>query len=531
MKRVFITIILTQLLLLFFNGYAQDDATIPTYQWAYSYLDQLRLRGYLSELNVIQQPYIQRQVFNSLVKLDNQIQQGDIYLSRQDQWLIDFLNREFKINGISETGGKELIIQSGIWVDEQVWYDKHETRFYTQLRSQVGLSLKNNLYFYNGLLLDQSLLADSTYIGEKWRGFAAYTEQAYLRFTTHDLRIKNSDFQFTIGRDFLNWGTGKTGRLLFSDHAQPLDMLSVSLRYKGLQFIALAADLDHWMLADSLVQKYHAAKANRYLSAHRLIVNLKNKLYFGLTEALLYGGPNSNWELKYHNPLLYYHGELLNGGGYDGNGFLYFDFDWYPWQNWEFYGEILIDDFQLEKTVSGDLEPNETGLILGFQHSNWFGFHGSLLGLEYVRVANRTYNSGFEWEKFLHFNRPIGYYLGNNFDRWNLMAQYLPIKGLQVGVKLDYIRNGEGSILDQWDTPWVNYSVSDGYDEPFPFGVVEKSFIASLNLRAHLKFNTILESQISYQTVENALHEIGRNEKQLSLFMKLHWNIRCNLRY
>ena len=61
--------------------------------------------------------------------------------------------------------------------------DNNETKLYTQLRSQVGFQLGKYLYFYNGVLLDQSLLDDSLYVGEKWRGFAAYTEQAYLRYT------------------------------------------------------------------------------------------------------------------------------------------------------------------------------------------------------------------------------------------------------------------------------------------------------------------------------------------------------------
>jgi len=508
-----------------FSVSAQSQLTIPGYHWAYRYIHQLRLGGYLSELNTIQQPYTVTQVVNSLTNFQKQIQHEIIKPTNQEQWLIDLLAKKFLHKStLKADSTKLLVIQPGIWGDELIFSNNNETKFYTQLRSQLGFKLGKNLYFYNGMLLDQSLLDDSIYSGEKWRGFAAYTEQAYLRFT-------NFGFRFTLGRDFLNWGSGKTGRLLFSDHAQPLDMLSVNFRYRGLQFTALAADLDYWMLADSLVQKYRTQKANRFLSAHRLTINFYNKFYLGLTEALLYGGPNANWELKYHNPMLYYHGELLNGGGHDGNGFLYLDFDWYPCRNWEFYGEILIDDFQLEKTDSGDLEPNETGLILGFQYSDWFGLHGSLLGLEYIRVANRTYNSSFEWEKFVHFNKPIGYYLGNNFDRWNLKANYFPINELQVGLEFDYLRKGEGSILDQWDTPWVNYTLAEGYEEPFPYGIVEKSFLITLNLKYHFRMNAIFESQISYRNIDNTLHEIGINQDSWSFFFSFHWDWKTGFTY
>jgi hypothetical protein len=343
--------------------------------------------------------------------------------------------------------------------------------------------------------------------------------------TNFESRIPNFEFQLTIGRDFLNWGSGKTGRLLFSDHAQPLDHVAVGFKYKGLQFTLLAAQLDQWRLADSLVRAYGTLKADRYLSAHRLTINFKNKLHLGLTEALLYGGPDANWELKYHNPVLYYHGELLNGGGSDGNGLLYLDWDWYPWRNWEFYGEFLIDDLQLEKTVPGDLEPNEVGTILGIRNSDLLGLKGSLVGLEYVRIANRTYNSPYEWEKFIYFNRPIGYCLGNNFDRWNVMASYWIMKGFQVKLTYDYIRQGEGSILDGWDTPWINYTLAEGYDEPFPYGIVEKSAIISLNLRYHCRFNAMIESQVSYGNIANVGHQSGENKNSWTLFFRLHCDI------
>lgn len=531
MIRFRLNVIILQALLLISSLTAQNQSTIPTYHWAYPYLHQLRLSGYLEELNTITQPYTHAQVYQSLEILQHQVQQGRVTPSAQQQWLIQLLMKVFQSSRQPSDEEKQLTIQPGIWTDESLIRDQQETRYYTQLRSQLGVNLKERLTFYHGIRLDQSLLDDPDYTGNKWRGFAGYTEQAYIRFTNYDLRITNSEsripnseIRFSLGRDFLNWGSGKTGRLLFSDYAQPLDQVSVSFRYKGLQFTMLAVDLDHWNLPASAMATYQAQRANRYLTCHRLTVNFKNKFHLGLAEALLYGGPHANWELKYHNPLLYYHGELLNGGGADGNGLLYLDFDWYPWRNWEFYGELLVDDYQLEKTRPGDLEPNEIGLILGVQHGNWLGLDGSLLGLEYVRIANRTYNSALEWEKFVHFKKPLGYYLGNNLDRWHLFASYWLVNGLQVGLSFDYIRQGQGSILDPWDAPWMNYTVAQGYHEPFPYGTVERANTTSLNLKYHFRSNVIIESQISYRSIENVDHAIGKDQQQWSAMVRLHWD-------
>lgn len=537
MKQFIAKFVLVQIVLISSPLDAQNQSTIPSYHWAYDYINQLRVRGYLVELNAIQQPYVEEDVLQSLVQLQDQIQQGKIVPTQPDRWLIDLLLKEFQVR--QQPDG--LIFEPGIWADQSIHYGDEQTKIFTQLRSQVGVGLGEKLYFYNGIRLDQQLRDDPTYISKEWRGFAGYTEQAYFRFTNDDharggcdgahFRFTNLGFRLTVGRDFLNWGAGKTGRLLFSDQAQPLDQIAVDFKYKGLQFTVLAAQLDQWRLSDSLVKTYGTLKANRYLSAHRLTISLKNKFHIGLTEALLYGGPDANWELKYHNPLLYYHGELLNGGGSDGNGLLYLDFDWYPGRDWEFYGEVLVDDFQLEKTGPGDLEPNEIGTIIGLQHSDVLGWKGSLVGLEYVRIANRTYNSGFEWEKFMHFNQPLGYSLGNNLDRWNLMASYWLMKGLQVGLTYDYIRQGQGSILNRWDTPWLSYTVAEGYDEPFPYGVVEQSSILTLNLKYHFRTNAMIESQVSYRAVENVFHEIGVSRDTWSFYLVVHWNWETRFNY
>ena len=530
-RNIIFILIIFQLCFLIIEATAQPDATIPTYHWAYSYIGRLRLRGYFDDLNPLQQPFSERQVVRELTGLQRKIREGTVKPTARDQWLIDFLVAEFLTDPVKSSESKKMMIRPGVWTDEQVRQAGDETKFYTRLRSQIGCSFGEKLYLYNGIVLDQSLLDDPGYPGEQWRGFAGYAEQAYVRFTNDDLRFTNLGVRLMIGRDFLKWGSGKTGNLLFSANAQPMDQVAIYLKYKGIQFTALAADLDRWTLSAPLARQYQVQSAERFLAAHRLSLNFKNRFYLGLSEALVYGGPHGNWELMYLNPMLYYHGELLNGGGSDGNGFLYLDFDAYPWQNWEFYGELLVDDFQLEKKIPGDLEPNEIGLILGMQTSDWFGLQGSLLRLEYVRVANRTYNTGIEWEKFLRFNRPIGYSLGNNFDRWNLVAQYWLNKGLQFGLELDYIRKGEGSIQDEWDTPWFNYSVAEGYDEPFPYGVVEKSATVALNLKYHFRVNTMVACQVRYRDSENWLHEIGKRDQNWSFAFNFHWNWNTHFNY
>ncbi|MDZ7265094.1 MAG: capsule assembly Wzi family protein [candidate division KSB1 bacterium] len=510
---------------------AQTNETIPSYHWAYPYINELRLNGYLPALHTIRQPYTAAEVENSLSMLQRQLERGEVKASAHDRWLIDLLSSEFLHREQLSDQKKQLTISPGVWLEESMIHDSQDARCYTQMRSQVGVHWKDRLSFYNGIRLDQLLLDDPLYPGKRWRGFAGYTEQAYVRFSIYDLRSTNLNVGLTLGRDFLHWGSGRTGRLLFSDYAQPLDQLKLDFAYKGLRFYVLAAQLEKWQLADSLVKKYGTRRANRFLSAHGVTFAIKDKLFIGLTEALVYGGPDAHWELKYHNPMLYYHGELLNGGGSDGNGLLYLDVDWYPWRNWRFYGEVLVDDYQLEKTVPGDLEPTEWGLILGWQRSSILGLSGSQLGLEYVRIANRTYNSWQDWEKFVHFNRPIGYALGNNFDRWNLSVSHWLWRGVQIGLEWDFIRQGQGSVLDRWDTPWKNFTLAQGYDEPFPYGIVESSSNLSMKLRYHFLTQGLMECLASYQQVDNFGHRRGQERHGWTVVLRAQLDVAGHWKY
>ncbi len=510
---------------------AQTNGTIPTYHWAYAYLNELRLSGHLPALHPIRQPYTDVEVANSLAILQRQLERGEATVSAQERWMIDLLAREFLQRHRPIETEQQLKIKPGVWMDESMVHDAGATRFYAQLRSQAGVHWKDRLTFYNGVRLDQSLLDDPLYPGKRWRGFAGYSEQAYLRFRLFDQQNKHYELRCRVGRDFLLWGSGKTGKLLFSDHAQPLDHVFLDFQYKGLRFFMVAGQLEKWNLTDSLAKVHGTRRANRYLSAHGVTIAIKNRLFVGLTEALLYGGPDTSWELKYLNPMLYYHGELLNGGGSDGNGFLYLDFDFYPWPNWELYGEFLVDDYQLERKIPIDLEPNEFGVILGGQRSSVFGIPGSRLGVEYVRIANRTYNSWQIWERFVHFNRPIGYSLGNNFDRWHFSASQWLWPGLQIGLAWDHIRQGTGSVLARWDTPWLKFSVAEGYREPFPYGIVETLSSLALTLRYHPITYALLEGRIGYTSIDNADHQLGKSQREWNFSVRLHWNFGMTLCY
>jgi hypothetical protein len=259
-------------------------------------------------------------------------------------------------------------------------------------------------------------------------------------------------------------------------------------------------------MADSL----SGAVANRYLNGHRIGLNIKNKLFFGLSEVVLYGGPDRVWEFGYMNPLGIYYAQNVNQepGVPEANLFYNIDWDLYLFPNWEIYGEFLIDDYQVEKKSPGDLEPNELGLIAGANWSNPLGLAGGLFNFEYVQVRNRTYNiAQNDWNKYLHRNEVIGYSLGNNFYGLGGAFSYWFKPEWNVKLFSSLVKQGEGSVAGEFNDDFLDYTVEEGYSEPFPFGVVERrwqygasAFFKPHNLW-HISLNLAFNDVNNYQNI------------------------------
>jgi hypothetical protein len=405
-------------------------------------------------------------------------------------------------------------IQLGSRVIENAGYMRGDD-FHSRLavRTNFGIFPDRHVALFNVINLDQTLGDDLRYIGKSWRGFTGFTEQAYAL-------LHFDKYLFKFGRDFIRWGRGQDATLLISDYSRPIDHFLAQLEFARARFTYVAAKLDRSPLADSLVARYGVDHAERYLTAGRVEFELrKNRWRVGLTQLVVSGGPSRNFEWNYLNPFLIYHGEQLNDKQQGGNIFVALDFAARPRAGFELYGQLLIDDVQIEKRGRGDLEPNEIGCLLGFEKAE----NAATIGLEYTRVANRTYNAVREWEKFLHRNRPLAHFLGNDFDRWLLHANVYAGKQMQLYFTTELLRRGEGRIDSTFDRPWENATLAEGYHEKFPSGIVEKSWQFRLEARWHPRSGFFLAAHGQYVHYKNFLNQSGVKASDTGVFVRLWW--------
>lgn len=502
--------LLSGLLFVAISGRASVHETLPSWHWSIECIDELRLRGGFTELFSLTRPFTRGQIAEGLISIRKAEMDGKLMLTASDKKMFFLLIKEFKAE-IEEIQKKEdglEIVKLGVHAQGNVnGNNGDDTKYKGIYRSKIGVPLGKFGCAYNGIAFNQYLIDDPSYMGKKWRGIVGYTEQAYVRLAA-------DRFSFTFGRDFLRWGAGRTGSLLFSDIARPMDQFSASAGLGPFRYSIVVSALDAWNFSPALADSLGNSRANRYLSAHRLDVRLlRGRFQAGVSELVFYGGVNRQMDWSYLNPAVFFHGESMNSQD-AANTLGMLDFQFYPADRFELYGSLLIDDLQIEKTGPGDLEPAEVGWIIGSRIADPGSLSGTTLFGEYVRVTNRTYKTPNPWETFIHRNVPLGYPLGNDFDLFEIGFSKWIHGNIQMKVNYDAIRKGEGSLYAPFDTPWIHADVEQGYSEPFPTGVAEKQQCIGVSLRYFPSTHVGIEGEFTSIKSENAGHIRNRTRNQ-----------------
>ncbi|RPI03497.1 MAG: hypothetical protein EHM72_01355 [Calditrichaeota bacterium] len=379
----------------------------------------------------------------------------------------------------------------------------------------AGATRGNHFQAFTSFLVDNQLDADSSYIGKRQNGLAAFTDQAYLLYAT-------DRFSFKFGRDYLIWGPGQDAALLISSASRPLDHLYLSWQNRLVSYSFFTASLDRTQIDASLKSVYEY----RYLSGHRLEWRVAERFRLGISETVLYGGPGAGLDLALMNPVIFFTGEEHNGPQ-TTNVMASLDLMVMPLKRLTCYGSFLVDDIQLENQNEDDRgEPAELGVLTGVNVADPFSCSGFDIFAEYTLITNRTYNGqGAAWEKYLHRGVPIGHFLGNDFDRVLAGLKWRHSTRLKAQLTVDRRRRGEGRINKPFDTPWRNLPPGQSYSEPFPTGVVESS--TRLNAVVHWRpLNWgYAEFRAGYYRIHQVENELNRDQNgwEFQLWLVLEW--------
>ncbi len=404
------------------------------------------------------------------------------------------------LNGSNNVLGQSVRLGYSVYEDESPVYSGRLGSF--------GY-LTERITVHNEMTLDSSLPRSGHYVGKEWRGLSGYSRRAFLHYSGERVRL-------LLGRDFVRFGMGKTGNLLFSPVSRPFDQ--IRLQWLG----------DKFTVNSYLIQLDNSDGFYRHVYAHRFSLGITPKLVVSLSETALQSRTSNGVELALLNPLQVYHAEQMNGPDLNANTLGSIEITWRPRPGLIAYGEFLLDDYQFDKEEPGDLEPNEIGGLMGIEVTDLM-INNSQAGVELVAITNRTYKTptGSEW--WLHRNDPMGYELGSDLFRMYGWLQVWLHDFSWVEFSLDYLQRGEGELDVPWDSPWDAYTVEEGYSEPFPTGVVETTITPKLAFHWIKVPHVEIHGEAGYRMISNEDHIQGQDGDgwffSITLATNLGWKI------
>ncbi len=279
---------------------------------------------------------------------------------------------------------------------------------------------------------DTRLKYDPDYFGKKDRFIAGRNTEAYV-----DGRWRYGEIFF--GSVDRNWGPPALQGLIVSPSPYSYDHLALTVGTARVQLQALLTQLDD--LADT-----SGAANHRYFVVHRLLVRPSLGTAVGLWEGEIAAGRARTLEPWFAN--------ILNLGllvEYDQNvkvnSLLGADFESAVGRV-RVFGQVLIDDFQVDRSTQTDSEPPSYGLTLGARGAA----RGVAWTAYYTRVANLTYRTPNVAEtverRFVGLGRSF-----SDYDQATLTASVLAAPGLLLSSEATLVRQGEGDFRLPYPPP------------------------------------------------------------------------------
>lgn len=481
------------------------EATIPPYHWSNRVIIFLVDAGVL-DLDITIQPFTRGQVANALKNAEKKKEsRGKVYQELYNRLIKEFSPEMIAISGKVEE--EQWSWRAGFYSQGEVALSRSDRQSSDNetdavLVSYAGARFYPGLYAHSSARVDSYLRGDSTYKGSVYRGYAGYAEQAYL--TVRWKRISG-----WIGRNWLRWGPGRSGTLLLSDYSRPYTAAYLNFSFKPFHYSWIVGELDR-----------RQEIISRYFSAHRLGIRLHRNLQIALSELLVYAGENRSWELRLMNPVSFWQTEQ-NSGVVDGNGIFSLAIYWKPTGKFSLGYQFLVDDYQIERKKPEDLEPAEIGGMATVAWVEPVGLENSRVVLEGAFVTQRTYNSTHGGERILHFNRPIGWFGNNDVIYWKSQFDYLLSGDKWLSLDASYQIKGEDYVSAPFDTTYLNYTVEQGYDEPFPTGTPIRTFTLGLESTWYPHDWIYGSTRIEWFRKRNMEHIAGMNDTGIRVSLKL----------
>jgi hypothetical protein len=258
----------------------------------------------------------------------------------------------------------------------------------------------------------------------------------------------------------------------------------------------------------------------KYGAFHRLSFDVTHNLNIGVNEMVLFDRMDSTqsnqFDFNYLNPVIFYRSIESNLGSRD-NSLMALDFNWTVADKYVFYGQFLLDEFNLNLIRSRpDWWANKYAYQLGARAFDLLGVKRLDVLAEYNRCRPYTYSHKRPTQSYSHFNQPLAHPLGANFSETILEIKYKPAYKWFVNATFIYARTGRDSsllgrnygsnILRSYDTRAAEFNSVMFMGKP------QNLMIAEVMLSYMPKHNLFIDARINYRAFgasSNIFYSLG----------------------
>ncbi|OIQ16658.1 gliding motility protein RemB [Lacinutrix sp. MedPE-SW] len=286
--------------------------------------------------------------------------------------------------------------------------------------------------------------------------------EAYLSYTP----AKFINIQLGHGKNFIGDGYRS---LLQSDVASPYPFFKLNTKFWKIKYTntyTFLKDLRPEVLGED------GAFLTKYIANHYLSWNVNKRLNIGFFESVIWANTNNRgFDFSYLNPIIFYRAIEFSTGQDAGNAIIGFSSK-YKWSdNFNMYGQFIIDEFSLSDVKAGNKSwKNKFGFQIGAKYYNAFKVKNLNLQLEYNQVRPYVYSHNTIRLNYAHNNQPMAHLWGANFRELVAIGRYR--KGRLFG-EAKFIIGERGFDLNN-GTDNFNYGgdiFRDERDRPFDTGV------------------------------------------------------------
>ncbi|HEX7078903.1 MAG TPA: capsule assembly Wzi family protein, partial [Candidatus Eisenbacteria bacterium] len=457
---------------------------IPLDHWATPLITEAIGRGLLPRLSLSDRPYARTAVAEALREARSLADSLGQEWSPYESWLLERLEGEVDPEAPAPTAAFSRATGDwsagyGVEARARAVTGEDHRRFgrrdvkgillpYAGFRSERGLA--GGIRFR----MDADGARVPDFDGRPWRhGWTGDAKNAYVL-----LDLGHADV--ILGRDDLRWGASDHASLLLSAYAPAFDQAGLRVRLGPVTASSFFANLDDMVLTAPTAQARGdtlaaGTRVKRHISGHRVRWRVNDRLALGFAEAVVYGGVDRGLEPEYMIPVSVYYAAQWNANKND-NMLGAFTADLRPKKDVQVYGELLVDDFQIDHKSPGDKEPFEGGFLVGQRIYNPLGLDGGLLRVEWGKVQPFTYNQVLPWNRYLYKGEPIGFDLGS--DAQAIEVEFRQWVSEQVSWSLCYRLEERGATraTDPWPVPVTGPSDATPFPtfENVPTGEVER---------------------------------------------------------